>query len=220
MQSLRTRRPSDGKNPSKQPQQTQKLSKTPSRRAGGNARKSRVDDKIKKRMSMRYADISAPTGALVPDMPAMPIGMVNMGARRAASGESGMAGVGTAGMGLSIGMSRIGEEEEFVREPAEGNLRDSTRGADLKDLQRESFDPDACGFFSLPPFPPSFVLLEMFTFCVIDLKAKMANSTEAEIRSLQSYLLALREDTNSDLRKNVFKKCVPLYLHFFLWCTD
>ena len=71
------------------------------------------------------------------------------------------------------------------------------------------------GFSLFPPLPPSFMLLEMFTFCVIDLKAKMANSTEAEIRSLQSHLLTLREDTNSDLRKNVFKKCVPLYLLFF-----
>ena len=215
MQSLRTRKASESR-PRGQQRPPNKLA----RPGQVTRRATRVDDKIKKRMSMRYADISAPTGALVPDMPAMPIGMVNMGARRAAGGESGMAGVGTAGMGLSIGMSRIGEEEEFVREPTEGNLRDSTRGAELKDLQRERFDPDACGFFSLPPFPPSFVLLEMFTFCVIDLKAKMANSTEAEIRSLQSHLLALREDTNSDLRKNVFKKCVPLYLHFFLWCTD
>ena len=76
MQSLRTRRPSDGKNLSKQPQQTQKLSKTPSRRAGGNARKSRVDDKIKKRMSMRYADISSPTNVSIPALPTIPLELV------------------------------------------------------------------------------------------------------------------------------------------------
>ena len=83
MQSLRTRKPSQSQSKG----QGRKLSRTGSKVERKNTR---VDDKIKKRMSMRYADISAPTGALVPDMPAMPIGMVNMGARRAAGGESGM----------------------------------------------------------------------------------------------------------------------------------
>lgn len=36
-----------------------------------DARKSRVDDRIKKRMSMRYADISGPTD--IPAVPTMPM---------------------------------------------------------------------------------------------------------------------------------------------------
>jgi hypothetical protein len=41
---------------------------------------------------------------------------------------------------------------------------------------------------------------------LIDLKAKLANSTEAELKSLQSSLRQSKEDTNADLQKNVFKK--------------
>ena len=56
-------------------------------------------------------------------------------------------------------------------------------------------------------------------FCE-DLKAKMANSTEAEILSLQSYLQSLREDTNVDLRRNVFKKCVYIFAPERRRCID
>jgi hypothetical protein len=50
------------------PGQPQKLTKS-NTKSSKDARKSKVGDKIKKRMSMRYADISAPTGG-VPPMPA------------------------------------------------------------------------------------------------------------------------------------------------------
>lgn len=63
--SLRTRRPSEAsrKAPTRSPS---KLTKNAPR----DVRKSRVDDKIKKRMSMRYADISLPTD--IPPIPVVP----------------------------------------------------------------------------------------------------------------------------------------------------
>lgn len=42
--------------------------------------------------------------------------------------------------------------------------------------------------------------------CGLDLKLKMANSTEAELRSLQSSLQASKDDVSRDLQRNVFKK--------------
>lgn len=39
-----------------------------------------------------------------------------------------------------------------------------------------------------------------------DLKVKLANSTEAELKDLQSLLQAAKAATASDLQKNVFKK--------------
>lgn len=39
----------------------------------------------------------------------------------------------------------------------------------------------------------------------------MANSTEEEIRQLQSTLTASRAATEADLRRNVFKKCVQFF---------
>ncbi|KAH8119727.1 hypothetical protein DFH11DRAFT_1556163 [Phellopilus nigrolimitatus] len=190
MQSLRTRRPSQ-----KVPRQQQKLSKAPStakraagsgRNAGAPTRKAtRVDDKIKKRVSMRYAnlDISAPTLADgdVPAVPSLPIGAYAAGAG---------AGMMSAGVGASSGMGygtgyRM-EDEEGVRDVREA--RAYVREADLKALERESFDPD--GF----------------------LKEKMANSTEAELTALQSSLQLYRNDTNADLQRNVFKN----YAEFML----
>lgn len=41
---------------------------------------------------------------------------------------------------------------------------------------------------------------------IIVLKLKLANSTEAELKSLQSSLYDAKEDTNSELQRNVFKK--------------
>ena len=38
------------------------------------------------------------------------------------------------------------------------------------------------------------------------LKSKMANSTEAELRSLQSSLQGLKDGVATDLQRNVFKK--------------
>ena len=110
MQSLRTRRPSDGPPKSSKPQQQpQKLAKTPSRRAGGAARKSRVDDKIKKRMSMRYADISAPTAVSgVPEMPALPVSLI--------PGRRGAGGAGVGGVGGGVTGARAGRSESLGEE--------------------------------------------------------------------------------------------------------
>jgi hypothetical protein len=44
---------------------------------------------------------------------------------------------------------------------------------------------------------------------VLDLKLKLANSTEAELRSLQSSLQNSKDEVAADLQRNVFKKCVP-----------
>lgn len=41
---------------------------------------------------------------------------------------------------------------------------------------------------------------------VTDLKVKLANSTEAELKSLQSSLQNTKDETNADLQRNVFKK--------------
>ena len=44
-----------------------------------------------------------------------------------------------------------------------------------------------------------------------DLKAKLANSTEAELRSLQSPLHSAKDDTAVEFQKNVFKKKVSVF---------
>lgn len=157
MQSLRTRRPSDGARPRqgagagapRQPGQG-KLSKSPSsaglRQQAGRStrsmRKSRVDDKIKKRMSMRYADISGPTlaGGAVPAVPALPIG--------AYAGAGGLGvGVGAGRRGAGAGAQYedaygYGMDEEGVRTGRAA--RPDVREADLRGLESEAFDPDAC----------------------------------------------------------------------------
>ena len=73
MQSLRTRKPSESRPKGSQRQGTIRkpnpAARDPDRRA------TRVGEKMKKRMSMRYADISLPTDGLVPDVPALPLGM-------------------------------------------------------------------------------------------------------------------------------------------------
>jgi exocyst complex component 8 len=43
---------------------------------------------------------------------------------------------------------------------------------------------------------------------ILDLKLKLANSTEAELRSLQSSLQNSKEDVAADLQRNVLKKFV------------
>ena len=43
---------------------------------------------------------------------------------------------------------------------------------------------------------------------MIDLKLKLANSTEAELGSLESSLRNVAQDTSSELQRNVFKKYV------------
>ena len=122
MQSLRTRRPSAGQKPARQPT---KLAKGPAKSRSGSTRKARVDDKIKKRMSMRYADISAPTGVSVPPVPSLPIGTFGLGA--------GGAGIGAGG-----------RDEEGVRDEREA--REDPRETDMKAMENEVFDPDTCTY--------------------------------------------------------------------------
>lgn len=146
MQSLRTRRPSETRTVKRQPS---KLEKKP---VNKNVRKSTVDDKIKKRMSLRYAEISAPAEASIPDVPSVPIGL-RPGAVR--------------------------DPDELVLERA--NIKEDPKAIDQRLLDKEDFDPDAY------------------------LKAKLANSTEAELRSLQSSLRSSKDDTAVELQRNVFK---------------
>lgn len=96
-----------------------------------STRKSRVDDKIKKRMSMRYADISAPTlqdGGGVPAVPSLPVGAY-------------AAGMGASGGGGAYGYG-YGDDEGF-RDTRE---RVDVREADMRALENDTFDPDACEF--------------------------------------------------------------------------
>ena len=110
MQSLRTRRPSESR-PVKR--QGSKLAKAPSTRQ--NARKSTVDDKMKKRMSLRYAVISSPTDPSVPAVPTVPLGL-RPGAPR--------------------------DPDEIVRDAA--HPKEDPRLLDQRLLDREDFDPDDC----------------------------------------------------------------------------
>ncbi|PBL00232.1 hypothetical protein ARMGADRAFT_916969 [Armillaria gallica] len=163
MQSLRTRR---SQAPARKVQRSgTKLSKI----AQGvtsrprDARKSRVDDKIKKRMSMRYADISGPTELNVPPMPSMPtVGGITDGFQNEVVGE------------------KIGSRDDGAAAAAAEE--------DKKLLDKDDFDPDAY------------------------LKLKLANSTEAEVKSLQSSLRGAKDDTAIDLQKNVFKNYAEFVL--------
>jgi hypothetical protein len=78
-----------------------------------------VDDRIKKRMSMRYANISGPTDVSVPAMPSMPIG-----ARPEVGGE-------------------VREESDTGARREREKVEDQ-RIAERKMLDKEDFDPDAC----------------------------------------------------------------------------
>ncbi|KAJ8701873.1 exocyst complex component exo84 [Pleurotus ostreatus] len=163
MQSLRTRR-------SQAPRQAQRTPTTSNRLAKNNAsnrdtRKSKVDDRIKKRMSMRYADISGPTELSIPDVPSLPVGIAASANRR-----------------------RPGEQEELVADRSVG-ADESRRADDLEHmLDDDNFDPDAY------------------------LKAKLANSTEAELKSLQSSLRGAKDGVAFDLQRNVFKNYAEFVL--------
>ncbi|KAF8641237.1 hypothetical protein AX17_000871 [Amanita inopinata Kibby_2008] len=157
MQSLRTRR----SQPQRRPTKLAKPGDPPTRR--DTRGKSRVDDKIKKRMSARYADISSPT-ELSPDairVPTIPYALL-------------------AGRGRSPGASFETESEDAAK--------GRTARDDKRLLDAEDFDPDAF------------------------LKLKLANSTEAELKSLQSSLHAVKEDTASDLQRTVFKNYAEFVL--------
>ncbi|KAG7452025.1 uncharacterized protein BT62DRAFT_1071208 [Guyanagaster necrorhizus] len=162
MQSLRTRR---SQAPARKVQRSgTKLSKI----AQGvtsrprDSRKSRVDDKIKKRMSMRYADISGPTELNVPPVPSLPI----------------VEGI-TDGFQNEVVGDKIGSQDDAAATAAEN---------DKKLLDEDDFDPDAY------------------------LKLKLANSTEAEVKSLQSSLRGAKDDTATDLQKNVFQNYAEFVL--------
>ncbi|KAG6907950.1 hypothetical protein DXG01_006808 [Tephrocybe rancida] len=123
------------------------------------APKARVDDRIKKRMSMRYAEmVASPTD--IPPIPGLPSG----------SGADGMMSL-AAGMNMMDGRGGGGKAVD-----------------DKRILEDERFDPDAF------------------------LKLKLANSTESELRSLQSSLRGVKDETNSELQKNVFKNYAEFVL--------
>ena len=111
MQSLRTRKPSEHR-PQGQARPGNRLAKSGPR----DARKStRVDDKIKKRMSMRYVDISSPTEASIPAVPLLP---------------------------LNLRPGHPKSQGELIQES--GQVREDPKVADLKVLDKDDFDPDAC----------------------------------------------------------------------------
>jgi hypothetical protein len=66
-------------------------------------------------------------------------------------------------------------------------------------LDKDDFDADACEWFGIH-------YRDVGLKGNADLKVKLANSTESEIKSLQSSLRASKDDVASDLRRNVFKK--------------
>ena len=113
MQSLRTQRPAEAK-AKPRPRQLTKA------RPGNNARKSTVDDKIKKRMSMRYADISGPTDLGIPAMPSLPSGI----------------------------RPKEREQDEVVRDRSMEADVDPWLEEKQK-FEKEDFDPDACQPFLL-----------------------------------------------------------------------
>jgi len=99
-----------------------KLRKEPSTRNGQrnekDARKSRVDDKIKRRMSMRYADISVPQPTEnVPALPNIPAGFRPTHAQTESEG--------------SIRIKREKQKED-------------ARTAENRLLDKQDFDPDVC----------------------------------------------------------------------------
>ncbi|KAH9923140.1 uncharacterized protein BXZ73DRAFT_91470 [Epithele typhae] len=158
MQSLRTRKPSASGTGGGGTRQATIRKPNPAAR-DPDRRATRVGEKMKKRMSMRYADISAPADSIVPDLPPMPIGV---------RGSLSRGGQGDA---------------RFTEEP-----REDPAVADLALLDKDDFDPDAY------------------------IKVKLANSTESELRQLQSSLQAQKDGVALDLQKNVFQN----YAEFML----
>ncbi|PPQ99518.1 hypothetical protein CVT24_005308 [Panaeolus cyanescens] len=132
-----------------------------------NRGKKSIDDKIKKRMSMRYADISSPTqldGA--PPIPSM-------------------AGLIPAGQQSATAMR---DTDEDVRDRTATRDDPKAVADDRKMLNAEDFDPAAY------------------------LKLKLANSTESELKSLQSSLRNAISDTASELQRSVFKNYAEFVL--------
>lgn len=90
-----------------------------------DTRKSRVDDRIKKRMSTRHADISSPTDAMgIPSMPALPAGLARMPTLNAGQMEDGEA------------------EADLIVSPRTAAAKE----IEMKMLDSKQFDPDACAY--------------------------------------------------------------------------
>ncbi|TDL19395.1 hypothetical protein BD410DRAFT_774042 [Rickenella mellea] len=82
-------------------------------------------------------------------------------------------------MPMPIGVRGNSKDEEVVKEREV--VKEDPRAVDIRILDKETFDPDAY------------------------IKVKLANSTEAEIKSLQSSLRDAKDATAVDLQQNVFK---------------
>lgn len=116
MESLRSR-PSQG--PRKPREAPNKLAKPGAGPTARDRSKNKIDDKIKKRMSTRGAEISSPTHfAGLPPLPPMPnmVGMVSAGQN-------------------SVDYSALEVDED---------VRDDAKVDDRKLLSSEDFDPTAC----------------------------------------------------------------------------
>lgn len=140
MESLRTRKPSVNRAKSKLSKQSRggPPNGGPPSSKPKDARKSRVDDKIKKRMSMRYADISGPTDvASVPSVPSIPIGLRPSGGQMPSRRDRGRDRI-----------DEEEEEEEVVKD--RGPSLEEIKAAENKLLDVDDFDPDACTILLYP----------------------------------------------------------------------
>ena len=120
---------------------------------GSPDRKSRiVSDKIKKRLSMRYAD-DTPSAMPPPAVPALPSGLnVAAGRRRPPVDQTNTAGWGAPSARLS-GMREEAEEAEYyagARKGSEGSVVRKDPGTlDMSVLGKDGYDPEACRSRSL-----------------------------------------------------------------------
>jgi len=164
--------------PRKATRTTTKLAK-PGAPATRERSKNRIDDKIKKRMSTRYAEISSPTQlTVIPGIPSM-MGLIPAGE----------------------GAVSPRDPDEDVRHGADSREEAKAALDDKKLLSAEDFDPAACKSLHGDK--------RMYCYCLfLVLKLKLANSTEAELRFLESSLRGVAKDTSSDLQQSVFKKYV------------
>ena len=112
MQSLRTRRPSQARPRGQKREPTVRQARPVERKS------TRVDDKIKKRMSMRYADISSPTGGDIPAMPSLPLAL------------------------------RPGYRGQDIQIPRTDEPKEDPKELEQRLLDQDDFDPDACEFTS------------------------------------------------------------------------
>lgn len=126
MQSLRRKDDASARPSQRQPGVSESPGRAKLRSAPKDTRKSRVGDKIKKRMSMRYADISEPIN--IPDVPSIP---------------------GRALRPIQRGDVMVEEEDilDYDDVNATTGLRAGNKPAiviDKEAMQQNSFDPEAC----------------------------------------------------------------------------